>query len=346
MNDLRENSAKLELQKKKVTWWKRPFVGAYSLIEMLWTKLDKPAVPDNTVMLHHREMMDILVFARTAQAIDSDKFSNQEFLMYVKIKYAFAKGMAEYQGLDESVKLLQVAIEAKNSYITLDQTEIRYRSSKQQELYEYVLEILQTQDDKTKFKEQVQEKLAEILPDIKTEEGRQAMQSYVEELEQLASHELGLKLLTLFKAYQLADYSILRTISDLVAKFKEQDVTDMKGLIALIISKYQMFEKLGRIIGITGQQNTPETYAKMIQYIALGYRHGLSYVKFDELLQVMRKWYRPFRAIVGIRAQYPPKDYKLPKEFCQEIPGTDIYEKYNRSLTDSKTGYAYVDFND
>jgi hypothetical protein len=346
MNNLPETSMKtnVEIQNYQVPWWSRPIWGENSLLEALWKKFQKQQIPESTVFLHNRELMDVKVFAKTAIAIDSDKFSNAEFLQYVRLKCYLARGIGEYAGLNESVQLLQVAIEAKNSYITLDQTELRYRSLKQQELYNYVIELLEVEQDKNRFREKVQEKLTEILSYIKTEEGRTAMQSYAEELDHLAEHELGLKLLALFKAYQLADYSILRTISELVASLKEEDVNDLKSLNSLVMSKYNIFDKLGQIIGVKGKQHRPETYARMIQFIALTYRHGLSYLKFDELINVMRKWFKPYNAIIGIRGEYSSMQYKLPAEFCEEIPGVDIYEKYKKSLTDQNTGYAFISF--
>lgn len=356
MNNLPETSVKTDLGQKQgdKPWWKRPIFGKDGLLTSLLEKLfgdsfakfDKPSVPQNTIILHNREMMDMRVFAKTAMAIDNDKFTNAEFLLFVRLKYAVARGLDEYDGLNESIQLLQVAIEAKNSYITLDQTELRYRSSKQQEFYKFIQDLLKLEEDKTKFREKVQEKLLEVMPYIKTEEGKVAMQCYAEELDHLAEHELGLKLLSLFKAYQLADYSILRTISDLVASLKEQDVTNLKILSTLVMSKYQVFEKLGQIIGVGEKRNTPETYARMIQLITLSYRHQLSYIKFDDLLKVMRKWFGPYRAVVGIRGTYSPKEYKLPKEFMEPLVGVDIYEKYSKSLTDQKSGRVYIDFNE
>lgn len=348
MNNIPETTIKpnQEAPKAQVPWWHRPVWGEESLLEDILSIFRKESIPESTVFLHNREFMDLKIFAKTAQAIDSDKFSSAEFLLYVRIKYFLARGIAEYEGLDESMQLLQVAIEAKNSYLTLDQTELRYRSIKQQEFYRYVLELLEVEQDKVKFKEQVQEKLTEILPDIKTDEGRTAMQSYATELDHLADHELGLKLLALFKAYELADYSILRTISDLVASLREENVNDLKGLSSLVMSKFNVFDKLGRIIGVEGKKNRPETYARMIQYITLTYRHGLSYMKFQELITVMKKWFKPYQAIVGIRREYSPKEYQLPTEFCEEIPGVEIYEKYKKSLMDQNSGYSFISFED
>jgi len=319
------------------------------VIELILRKLfqRKSEVPELVEIVHNREMSAVGIFAKKAESIDSDKFSGQEFLMFVKMKYCLARGIEEYAGLDQSIKLLQGAIEAKNSYLTLDQTEFRYRSSKQQDFYQYVESLLASDyEDKAAFQARVAEKLLETLPDVKTEEGKVALKAYQTELERLAEYELGLKLLSLFKAYQLADYSVLSTVSDIVETFREKQTLDYPSLVVLVISKYEVFEKLKNIIGVADNKNKPETYARMMQYIALTYRHGKSYAQFAELLQVMRQWYLPYRAILDIRQRYPRSSFKLPKQFSEDIPGVAIYDKYRKSLTDAKTGFTYVDFGD
>jgi hypothetical protein len=327
--------------------WSRPVTGEGSVLELILTKFfqGKSEVPESVQIVHNGEMLAVRVFAKTAESIDSDKFNSQEFLLFVKMKYCLARGIEEYAGLDQSIKLLQAAIEAKNSYLTLDQTELRYRSSKQQDFYKYVESLLISDyEDKAAFKARVAEKLLETLPHVKTEEGKIALKAYQTELNRLADYELGLKLLSLFKAYQLADYSILRTISEMVDTFREKQTVDYAGLVALVVSKYEVFEKLKNIIGVADNKSKPETYARMLQYIALTYRHSKSYAKFAELLQVMRKWYLPYRALLDIRKRYPSTAFKLPKQFTEDIAGVAIYDKYRKSLTDAKTGFTYVDF--
>jgi hypothetical protein len=346
MSKITENSLQtiLEQQQPEKSWWNRPLWGKQSFLEKILLKFSKPPVSESAIFLHNREMMDARVFAKTAQAIDNDKFNSKEFLLFIKINYYLVKGLEEYVGLYQSVRLLQVAIEAKNSFLTIDQTEFRYRSSKQQEFYQYVEDLLKNHEDKLAFREGVERKLAEVLLHIKTEEGKRALQAYAKELDHLAEHELGLKLLSLFKSYQLADYSILRIISDLVNSLREKDLRDIKGLTSLVMVNYDVFDKLKQIIGISDKKSSPDTYALMIQYIALQYRHQHSYLKFQELIAVMRKWFKPYQAILGIRQEYSPHEYRQPKDFSAEIPGLAIYEKYQKRLTDQKTGYIYVEF--
>jgi hypothetical protein len=338
------NLESLETPSPAVPWWNTPVLGEGSLLEKLLKKFRKPEVSESALFLHNREMMDVKVFAKAADAIDNEKFGNPEFLLLVKIKYLLAKGLDEYAGLYDSVQLLQVAIAAKDSFIAIAQTELLYRASKQQDFYEFIEKLLSHPEDKAWFRLQVQNKLAETLPQIKTDEGKVALQAYSKHLDTISSNELGLKLLALFKAYHLADYSILRIISEIVQSFSKKDLHDLKEIAALVMVNYNTFEKLGQIIGVAEHKNTPDTYARMIQYIGLIDKYALSFPKFEELMVVMRKWYRCDRTIIGIREQYPRTEYKQPKEFSAEIPGTDLYLKYQNWLTDKKTGRRYIEF--
>ena len=331
---------------KEVPWWNRSVIGEDSLIEALLAKFRKPDISESALFLHNREMMDLGVFAKTAEVIESEKFGKQEFLVFVKMKYLLLKGINEYQGLNKSLQLLKVAIDAKDCFISIDQTELQFRGTKQQEFYKFVESLLSDHDDKVAFREQVQMKLADSLPQIKTEEGTVALQSYAKHLDELSDSELGLKLLSLFKAYQLADYSILRVISEIIQSLDKRDLLDFKGLLSLVRVNYSVFEKLRDIIGLSERKSTPETYALMIQYIALSNRHGISHIKFEELMNVMRKWYRHYMAVIGIRDEHPRSEYRQPKEFKEAIPGVEIYAKYRKWLTDKNTGMVFVDFGD
>lgn len=329
---------------KDTPWWNRNVIGDDSLVQELFGKFTKSEVSESSLFLHNREMTDLRVFAKTAEAIDNEKFGKEEFLLFVKIKYMLVKSVNEYAGLYDSLRFLQVAIEAKDSFICIDQIELRYRGSKQQEFYQFVESCLEDHENKEKFRQQVQERLSDLLPQIKTEEGKTALQSYAKHLDQLSDHDLGLKLLALFKTYQLADYSILRTISEMIQGLGKSDLLDFKSLLSLVMVNYKVFEKLREIIGLAEWQSTPETYTLMIQYIALSNRHAISFMKFDDLMKVMKKWFKPYQAILGIRQEHPHTQYKQPKEFQEFIPGADIYEKYKKWLTDKKTGMTYIDF--
>ncbi len=310
----------------------------------------KEQIAEEVLVIHDKKMVDMRFFAKMAAVIDNDKFCAKEFLIYIKICYCLKYGIQGYEELYKPTKLLQVAIQAKDSFLKIDQAELTYRSSKQQEVYEFVEERLMCIEEMTDstsiFKSQLKNKVEEIIPQIKTDEGKTALKAYVKELDRIADNELGLKLLSLFKAYHLDDYSILKKISDLAVSLKKYDLMDFKKLQTSVAMQFETFQKLGKIIGIPPNKNNLTTYTTILQYIALEYRHGMVRIKFDELLQVLRKWYQPYQMIVNLRNQFSASEYQIPKEFTAPIPGLEIYEKYQISLTDKKTGFTYLNFDE
>ena len=323
-------------------WWRRPLFGKDGIIDYFLSKFRKAEVGEATISFHNREMMDIRFLAKSAQSLDNETFGNPEFLLLIKLKYLFAQGMNEFKGLAKSMQLLQVAITAKESFIKIDQTELRYRGLKQQEVYQCVEQQLKKHyNDTIYFRQEVEEKLTEMMPLVKTKEGKLALQSYGQSLRDISKHKLGIKLLARFKSYQLQDYSILQQLSDMLDGFAKKDLADPKTVMTSIIVNSQLFETLADSIDLPESSRNPEAYCKIIQYIALERKYHQSTSSFEELLKIMRRWYPIYQAIIGIRAQHPPSEYRQPKVFQQPIPGENIYLKYKRSLTDTNTGYSY-----
>jgi len=334
----------------KKAWWQKGIFSEKGLIGKWINRWfghlfkTREEVSESTVFLYNRAMSDIRILGKNMQIIDNEKFGNGEFLVFIKIKYLLNKNLDEYAGLLESIQLLQLAIDTKDSFIAIDQTELRYRGSKQQDFYQYVEELLANHGSIESFRQDIQLKLSEAITQTKTEEGKVALNAYSKHLNRLSEHELGLKLLSLFKAYQLADYSVLREISELVQSLGKSDLQDYKTLVSLVMTNYSSFEKLRKIISVSDKNNNPETYARMIQYIGLSYRHGLSYIKFEELMGITKRWFRPYQTALSIRAAHPPHQYKQPIDFAPDFLGEEVYFKYLKWLTDKKTGTVYVDF--
>jgi hypothetical protein len=301
-----------------------------NIIEEFQDKFGNPKVPEGTVFLHDRSFKELLSLARRAERVDSEKFGNQEFLLFLQLKKAGEKGTKEEQQLHYSVELLRVAIATKNSFLRVEQTELRYRSTKQQEFYQFVLDTIAEEPDKDKFRDKVKKKLAEILPLLNTEEGRDALQSYLKEVNIISEHEFGLKLFALFKQYQLADFTILKNISDLVNQLQGYDLLAPKKLVILVIESYEVFEKLAPIIGIPGENQAPENYVPILQYMGLINRYQDAYKKFQELIKILKQWQKPYDALKLIREEYTADQYRIPPEFTQEIPGLNVYKKYEK----------------
>ncbi|MDJ0662515.1 MAG: hypothetical protein QNJ42_23980 [Crocosphaera sp.] len=316
------------------------------IIDQIMEKLGlaKPKVSETAIFLHNRTVENAKLLAKSAQAMDNNKFSNNEFLLFAKIKFCLEYNREEYEGLKQSIHLFKSAVKAQKSYVIINQIESRYQGIKQKEFYDCVCRKLEKFDNSETFKKQINQKLIEVLPQIKTEAGKQKIQTYATELINLSENTFSLQLFSWFNKQQLKEFSILKSISELINSLNEIDVMNLKSLTCLVMVHYDDFEALGHIIGVTGKNSNPDIYARIIQYIALEERHKKSYGQFEQLINVMRQWYPLYEAIQGIREEYPEKDYRKPKDFIKVIPGMDLYHKYKKYLTDQKTGYRYIDF--
>lgn len=315
-------------------------------VEQLMEKLGlaKPKVSENTIFLHNRTLENMRRLAKSAQAVDNSKFTNHEFLLFAKIKFCLEYNREEYEGLKHSIHLFKSAVKAQKSYVIISQIESMCQGTKQKEFYDYVYEKLEKFDDSEIFKTQINQKLIEILPQIKTEQGKDKLQIYAKELICLADNIFSLQLFSWFNKKQLQEFSTLTSILEMINNLKETDVINLKTLTCLVMVHYENFEALGHIIDVTGKKSSPDIYARIIQYIALEERQKQSYGKFEQLINIMRQWYPLYQAIKGIREEYPVKDYRQPKDFAKVIPGMNLYQKYRNSLKDKKTGYHYINF--
>lgn len=305
--------------------------------------------------IHNQALAEIKVLSTIAKTLDNPNFQNTDFLFYIKIKSFFATNREQYQGLQNSAELLALAVKAQANFLKIEQTELRYRSTKQQEYYQFVMDFLGekfTEDNneleegaiitkkkdnkkysREEFKQQIRAKLEEIKPTIKTEQGKQALEDYTESLEALAEEkDIGLKLLYLFKKYNLTDFSILRTISDMVIYLQDKNMQNTKAMQDLVVKNEDIFLKVGKIIGIPKSKENPETYGRILQYLALTKKHENSIQQFTKLMEVLKQSINFEKTITDIREQYPSSQYKQPDEFKQEIPGISLFQKYGEYL--------------
>ena len=315
-------------KKQTYPWWNRPLIGDRSLTQRLILLFRKEPISERALQIHQKALDTIINLSEKALTVDSEKFGNDEFLAFVRIQYALGKGHDEYADLTHSAELLRVGVKAKNSFLKIEQIEVAYRGPKQNAFYDYIQDLLTQNLNKETFLTQVKDHVQTLVEGIKSKEGKASLQSYTEQLEILSEHEFGLKLLSLFKQHKLSDYSVLRAVSDMVNRLHNSELFDLKSLIAEVASQAQMFEKLGNIIGLPPQKRDPETYAKLLQYLALSEKYQSAYDKFQELVALLEDWQKHREIITTIRKEYSPKEYKYPKEFRVAIPGQDIYDKY------------------
>ena len=302
-------------------WWQKGIFSSKNAFGRFFQKIiskflqTKESIPEDAMFAYKQALMEIGIFGKNIDILHKEDFlRNQEFCILVKLRYLLDNHIEEYAGIDDSIQLLRAAIEAKDSFAIIDQTESRFRGGQQQKFYQFVevlLDNFQTTED---FRQQLDQQLTDTL-----------------------------KLLSLFKTYNLADYSLLRQVSDLVQQLSSRDLRDYESLKPLIITNYSAFENLGKIINLPPNRSNPDTFMRMTQVLALDYKYQFPFIQISNLLMVIKRWYQPYQVVIAIREQYPPHKYQQPEEFTNPIPGESTFLKYKDWLTEKTTGVLFID---
>lgn len=306
------------------------------ILGFIFNMFRKPPIPDKSIELHSKAFKKLSSLGKKLERIDNDSFLSEEFTLYTQLKNKVNQGYRQRESICLSIKYLEIGILAQSSFLRLEQTELRYRSIKQQSFYNFVAENITDNVDKDVFQRKVEEKLIEITPLINTEEGKNALKSYYDEVNKISQYDLGLKLLSLFKKYQLTDFTILRRVSDIVEKSTAESLLVDDNLKIVVLENYETLKKLAPIIEMDESEITTQFFTKVLQYLSLGRKHEKAFQNFQSLIKVLRKWEKPYDSLKIIRQQYSDSEYSLPKEFYQEVPGLKIYKKYQEYLEKNK----------
>jgi hypothetical protein len=292
-------------------------------------RMSKAPVPENDIRQHHRDLTNLKYLVQKAENLDSEKFQNNEFSMFSKIKSYIAHNVYEYTDLNSVVDMLDVAIDAQKSFAAIYQVESQYHSKSQQEFYEFVTAALNQEDiDRHEFKRRILGKAEVICAELKTEEGRGAIAAYASAVVKVSENDFGIQLLRLFKKNRMSDYSIISNIGESVNRLDGANLVDLDGLMLMVLEKSKAFEKIGAVLDLKEEANSPETHRQVLQFIGLKKRYQASYAKFQDLLATVKEFHRYYQSITAIREKYPANKYRVPAEFALELPGLKLYKKY------------------
>jgi len=316
------------------TWWQRPLSGPDNIWELVFSNKSKLEIPEDAKQLHKNYMAEFKNIGTMAKTLDSEKFNSADFLFFLKIKGYILKNSGDYIGLKDSADLLELAIKAKNSFLAIDQAELQYRGTSQQKFYNRIVSLLDRQLSKEEFKQQVGIELNNVLPEVRSEEGQQGLKTYEKHLNIVSENDLGLKLLSLFKKYNLDNYSILNRVAEIMDTLAKEILTDSKLLVSLVEKNFDVFEKLAPIIGLNQSRINDKTFVRIIQYLALQDRHRDSYQQFESLILTLKDWEKAYNCVILLRGQYSPEEYQIPEEFKQDFPALDVYRKYQVYLNE------------
>jgi hypothetical protein len=289
----------------------------------------KEQVPESDIRQHRRDLTNLKYLVQKAEGLDSEKFQNNEFSMFSKIKSYIAHNVYEYTDLNAVVDMLDVAINAQKSFAAIYQVESQYHSKVQQEFYDYVNQVLNREGlDRQELKKKVLHKAELVCRELKTEEGRAAIATYASEIVKVSENDFGIELLRLFKKNHMSDYSIIGKIGESINRLDGANLVDLDGLMLMVLEKSNAFEKIGAVLDLKEEVNSPDTHRKVLQFIGLKKRYQASYAKFQDLLATVKEFHRYYQSITSIREKYPAKTYRIPVDFTLELPGLKLYKKY------------------
>jgi len=120
---------------KHQPWWRRPLIGETSAWEKLKEIFFKPDVPHEQILEHDTAMQEAEKLANVIAKFDSEKFDDPEFILLVRTKHYLEREVPGYEGLEYSAQLLEAALQARNSFLGIEEIEFQYRGSLQQQFY-------------------------------------------------------------------------------------------------------------------------------------------------------------------------------------------------------------------
>ncbi|MFN5513465.1 MAG: hypothetical protein ACK5CA_01580 [Cyanobacteriota bacterium] len=310
----------------------------------------KPDVSVSDAFLHDQALEKLRWIANAAQDIDSKKFSQEEFLVYAKLRLCFEREAPGYEGLAPYKDCFHALFGAYGVYQTLHQIEHACQGSKQQEFYQFAHRQLAGEEATENLDAVLQEKLIELLPQVQTDAGRERLEDYGQCLTRLLEtpnppaplpSTLGL-----FNRLQTrSDYGgALQNLSQKIARFREETTMATETFVLAAMEDYDDLECFGDLMGLPEAFRSPDAYGRLLQDLTLSRRYQDSFAQFQTLLDILRQWTGPYQNLRRIRQSYPAEQFRQPSSFVGEIPGFALARLYQQSLTYNNTNYHFIYF--
>lgn len=310
----------------------------------------KPDVSPSDVFLHDQALEKLRWIANAAQDIDNKKFSQEEFLIYAKLRLCFEREAPSYEGLGPYKDCFHALFGAYEAYQTLHQIEHACQGSKQQEFYQFAHRQLAGEKETETLDAVLQDKLRELLPQVQTDAGRERLEDYgscLTRLLETPNPPAPLpSTLSLFNRLQTrSDYGgALQNLSQKMARFREESTVATETFVLAAMEDYDDLERVGDLMKLPEAFRSPDAYGRLLQDLTLSRRYQASFAQFQTLLDILRQWTGPYQNLRRIRQAYPAEQFRQPSSFQKEIPGLALARRYQQSLTDQKTNYQFIDF--
>lgn len=323
-------------------WWNRPLWGDKTMLERFFDIKIKEncQIPPQVISQYNRISEEVKLLAPIIKALESEKFKEEEFTFFLKFSNDMVKGRNKLKNLYDYVKVLQLAIEEKNSFFKIEDIELFYQSSKHQKFYKFIFRKLEENLSPEEFIKALKNRLNQVLPSFKHKEDNKILIVYVNTLQKLVhKNEVALKVLYFFKKHQLKDYSLFISISSLIYLLQKKNLQNCNDAVTLIQDNEKIFRDLASILHIPYSQDNQETLATILQYLALLSKYQLIYLQFQRLMEILSQWHNFYDILINIRQKYPANQFIQPKEFHQNIPGEYLYREYKNYFLSNFRSY-------
>lgn len=317
-------------------WWNRPLLGEKTLIDyMLMSTDNKQEIPQHTIYLHNKVWQKLELLTTTLKALLSEKFSNQDFLIFARIKGYLVKNFSQKNHyFNEISKFLINIINNLNDLHKLAEIEQKLTGENCQQFSQFVEHCLTENLSKVMFQETIRKQLELIMFNLSDHE-LHLLRKFSNQIYIVSELPNCLENFFLLKKLQLDDWLLFNQIANFAQKDQQNDFGELKSFILLVNAHTDWFKKLGEFFNILDDKKDSITYARILQYLALLYKYEASYKQFREFLKYLAQWEKTYYYIIALKEEYPINNYHYPRNFHQNIPGFEIYKVYHDYLDSS-----------
>jgi len=298
----------------------------------------KALVTRDVINSYSKYVEELQVLGKMTESLDKNEFEDDdEFKIYLNLNHAIEQGLKEYKNLKYSVELIRASIRIVENHEHLLKIEMNFRGRKQQELYDFLDEKLKSLKYKPNSHEliitDVKEKIEEIKPQLKSQEGLLCLQSYLLLLENILEDKVSSKLLADIRLGKFKNYELFKKLSEITLILTNlKTISYKKDILNLAKNNISTFKTIFNATNIPIEKNTPKIFADILYLIALRNRKKPLIKKFNHLIQVLIKWEKQYKLSDSILSNINDKTHIIPKELLVPIPAFEIYQKYSTYL--------------
>lgn len=319
----------------KSSWWNRIIGGKKSNSDLDNSVYLRKDVREEDLLVHDDYFNKLRVVYPILRALNKSQFSQDEFNIFVLIKYNLAKKQGDFRYYNRIWNLVYMGITLRDSFEKIAQIESNYHLEKEQQFYQDTTQILETTCDSNIFYNTILHKFNAIYRSLDHESTQKALMTYQQECQKISRYgQSGLEVFLLHKKSQYSYINTFPLLAELIENICHniKQINNKHWLLDNINNNYHIFSELNYFLKIRETYQDYPHYLLLLQYLALNHQYKRDYQEFKIFLKSLQEWNKYYQTILELRDKYPIADYKQPASFLQEISGEEIYTKYKKYL--------------